>query len=439
MSDRDQRRPPGKHTGKPFRSGGPRKERGGDARPQGERAAFRDHPRSDKPAERPFKARGDKPFKPRGDKPFRSGEDRVPHRGARTEGERPFKSERPHGGRFKSAAERHDRPQGERAFKSRDDKPRDDKAFRPASAPYRGERSGERPSKSAGERPLYRGGERTPHEGKRPFKKKTWRPAGAKARDGAVLLFGWHSVKAALENPARKFFRLLASDNAAKRLSEDIDLTARLEQVKIEVVTSAVIEQMVGSEAVHQGLLAECEPLEGPDIEDLDPKGLVLVLDQITDPHNVGAMLRTAAAFGVEAVITTERHSPETTGVLAKAASGALEYVPIVTVVNLARAMEVLKDKGVFIVGLDSAGDRTLTDAPMRAPLALVLGAEGKGLRHLTRTNCDVVARLDLPGRIKSLNVSNATALALHVAMTKLEPAADDWTPVATDGGDAER
>jgi 23S rRNA (guanosine2251-2'-O)-methyltransferase len=166
--------------------------------------------------------------------------------------------------------------------------------------------------------------------------------------------------------------------------------------------------------------MAEADALAAPAIEDLAPKGLLLVLDQITDPHNVGAILRTAAAFAVEAVITTERHSPEATGVLAKAASGALEYVPVVTVVNLARGLEALKDKDVLLVGLDSTGESDLATAPLRAPLALVLGAEGKGLRHLTRTNCDVLARLDLPGRIKSLNVSNAAALALQVASTRL-------------------
>ena len=146
----------------------------------------------------------------------------------------------------------------------------------------------------------------------------------------------------------------------------------------------------------------------------------MLVLDQITDPHNVGAILRTAAGFAVSAVVTTARHSPEATGVLAKSASGALEYVPIVTVQNLARALEALKERGYLAIGLDSSGDSDLADVPLRAPLALVLGAEGKGLRQLTRTTCDAVARLDLPGRIKSLNVSNAAALALYVD----EPAA---------------
>jgi 23S rRNA (guanosine2251-2'-O)-methyltransferase len=143
------------------------------------------------------------------------------------------------------------------------------------------------------------------------------------------------------------------------------------------------------------------------------------VLDQITDPHNVGAILRSAAAFAVKAIVTTARHSPEATGVLAKAASGALEHVPIVTVQNLARALDALKQKNVLVVGLDSSGDADLAALPLSAPLALVLGAEGKGLRQLTRTTCDHVARLDMPGAIKSLNVSNATALSLYVATTK--------------------
>jgi 23S rRNA (guanosine2251-2'-O)-methyltransferase len=142
----------------------------------------------------------------------------------------------------------------------------------------------------------------------------------------------------------------------------------------------------------------------------------VLALDQITDPHNVGAILRSAAAFAVAAVVTTARHSPEATGVLAKSASGALEHVPLVTVQNLARGLASLKQRGFLLVGLDADGDVDLAAARLRQPLVLVLGAEGKGLRQLTRTTCDVVARLDLPGAITSLNVSNAAALALYIA-----------------------
>jgi 23S rRNA (guanosine2251-2'-O)-methyltransferase len=177
-----------------------------------------------------------------------------------------------------------------------------------------------------------------------------------------------------------------------------------------------VIDARLGPDAVHQGLLAEADALAAPAVADLETAGIVLVLDQITDPHNVGAIMRSAAAFGARAIVTTARHSPEATGVLAKAASGALELVPLVTVQNLARGLEELRGRGFMLVGLDSSGERDLGAVSLREPLALVLGAEGKGLRQLTRATCDHVVRIDLPGAIKSLNVSNAAALALYAA-----------------------
>ena len=246
------------------------------------------------------------------------------------------------------------------------------------------------------------------------------KPRGAPWRrpprsDDTVVLYGWHTVMAALANPQRRFRRLLATENAARRLAEEkLSPGAKLEMVRPEA-----IDALVGADAVHQGLYAETDPLPSPALEEV-VSGVLLVLDQITDPHNVGAILRSAAAFGVTAAVTTARHSPEVTGVLAKAASGALEYVPIVTIGNLAQALRTLKDLGTLLVGLDSSGEANLADVVFSAPVALVLGAEGKGLRQLTRTNCDVVARLDLPGAIKSLNVSNATALALYIATTRL-------------------
>jgi 23S rRNA (guanosine2251-2'-O)-methyltransferase len=235
-------------------------------------------------------------------------------------------------------------------------------------------------------------------------------------RDGATVLYGWHTVKAALENPQRRFHRLLATENAVRRLTED--------RVTFPIAPALVrpeeIMAIAGATAVHQGLYAEADPLASPELEDVATDGIVVVLDQITDPHNFGAILRSAAAFAVTAVVTTERHSPQASGVLAKAASGALEYVPVVTVVNLARALDELRELNTFLVGLDSGGDADLAAMPLSAPLALVIGAEGKGLRHLTRVRCDAIARLALPGRITSLNVSNATALALYVASSKL-------------------
>jgi 23S rRNA (guanosine2251-2'-O)-methyltransferase len=229
------------------------------------------------------------------------------------------------------------------------------------------------------------------------------------------MLYGWHTVKAALENPQRRIRRLLATENAARRLAADgIDLA-----LKPELVRPDEIAKLLSPDAVHNGVLAQAGPLPPRAIEDVDGT-IILALDQITDPHNVGAILRTAAAFGVSAVVTTARHSPEATGVLAKAASGALELVPMVALQNLARGLDHLRERGYLLAGLDGSGELDLSEAALRAPLALVMGAEGKGLRQLTRTTCDMVLRIDLPGQIKSLNVSNAAALALYVASRKL-------------------
>jgi 23S rRNA (guanosine2251-2'-O)-methyltransferase len=233
---------------------------------------------------------------------------------------------------------------------------------------------------------------------------------------GPAILYGWHTVKAALENRDRRIHRIMATENAMRRLADEgIALP-----VKPEVVRPDIIDARLGPDAVHQGLLAEVDPLTSPGVDELPADGIVLVLDQITDPHNVGAILRSAAGFAVRAIVTTARHSPEATGVLAKAASGALELVPLVTVQNLARGLEALRARGFLLVGLDSSGDTDLADVTLRRPLALVLGAEGKGLRQLTRATCDQVARIDLPGAIKSLNVSNAAALSLHIASRAL-------------------
>lgn len=230
------------------------------------------------------------------------------------------------------------------------------------------------------------------------------------------LLWGLHTVAEALANPARRIRRLRATENAWRRLQDD----GHAVRVVPEFVRPQDIDRALPETAVHQGVLLEADPLDPLDIADLPETGTVLVLDQITDPHNVGAILRSAAAFGVSALIMTNRHSPEATGVLAKAASGALEHVPLCLVQNLHRALLELGERGFLRVGLDSAASVRLEEAHLRAPLALVLGAEGKGLRQLTRETCDVVARLDLPGALTSLNVSNAAALALYVARSRL-------------------
>jgi len=234
--------------------------------------------------------------------------------------------------------------------------------------------------------------------------------------DGPVVIYGWHTVTAALQNPARRLRKLLATENAARRLTDE-DVKSALAP---EIVRPSAIAERLLPDAVHQGLYLETDPLPSPAVEDLPAKGIVLVLDQITDPQNVGAIFRSAAAFAAAAIVTTQRHSPEATGALAKAASGALELVPLVSVQNLARGLAALKASGFLVVGLDSSGDTDLAALPLRAPLALVLGAEGKGLRQLTKETCDHVARIELPGAITSLNVSNAAAVSLYVVSKKL-------------------
>lgn len=234
----------------------------------------------------------------------------------------------------------------------------------------------------------------------------------ASESDDLVILYGWHTVTAALRNPARRLRKFLVTDNAARRLHEE----GIASPLPPEIVRPSAIDDRLLPDAVHNGLYLEADPLPSPAIEDVPARGTVLVLDQITDPHNVGAIFRSAAAFAATAIVTTQRHSPDATAALAKAASGALEFVPLVIVQNLGRGLAALKERGFQIVGLDSDGDADLSDMTLPKPLALVLGAEGKGLRQSTRELCDKVARIDMPGEIKSLNVSNAAVLSLYIA-----------------------
>ncbi|MGP8233580.1 MAG: 23S rRNA (guanosine(2251)-2'-O)-methyltransferase RlmB [Methylovirgula sp.] len=242
-------------------------------------------------------------------------------------------------------------------------------------------------------------------------------PPFRRASAQVALLYGFHAVHEALRTKKRRPLALFATEAAAARLAEDCATAGLVPQI----VEAEDLSRKLGPEAVHQGVLLEAEPLPARSLDEIESKsGVVLVLDQITDPHNVGAIVRSAAAFGVDALVTTERHAPEFTGLLAKAASGGLEHVAIVHVVNLARALEELGELGYLRIGLDSEAPAALEEAPLTRPLALVLGAEDKGLRRLTRERCDLLARLDMPGAIKSLNVSNACAVALALARTRL-------------------
>jgi 23S rRNA (guanosine2251-2'-O)-methyltransferase len=224
------------------------------------------------------------------------------------------------------------------------------------------------------------------------------------------VIYGAHPVAEALKNPKRKFVKLTTTLNGAERLKE---FTQPL-GITPEIVNPKVLDRRLEPDAVHQGMILDAKPLRQPQLHEIEQSGVVVMLDQVTDPHNVGAILRTCAAFNVRALVTTARHSAEASGVLFKAASGAYEHVPFVKVTNLARAMEELREAGFRLVGLDSEAEIALGQVDKTPPLVLVLGAEGKGLRELTRRNCDVVAKLDFSGAIRSLNVSNAAAVALY-------------------------
>lgn len=232
------------------------------------------------------------------------------------------------------------------------------------------------------------------------------------------MLFGIHAVAAALANPNRHIRRILATENAVNRLAAAI----AERNLEVEPVRPKDLDRLLGADTVHQGVAIEAEPLPEPDLAQLIARagapdgGPLVVLDQVTDPHNVGAVLRSAAVFGAAGLVTTRRHSPPLNGTLAKSASGALELVPIALVQNLARSIDELKAAGVSVIGLDGEGETLLEDAPLSGTVAFVLGAEGKGLRQLTRETCSTICRIGTSQTLASLNVSNAAAIALHLA-----------------------
>lgn len=250
-----------------------------------------------------------------------------------------------------------------------------------------------------------------------PGRRATSRPKRPSGDDnGLVRLFGSHAVEAALRNPRRQVHRLLATENAERRLADAI----RARDVAVERANPHDLDRLLGADTVHQGLLLEADPLPEPTLDELRARaahaGPLVLLDHVTDPHNGGAVLRSAAAFGAAGLILTRRHSPPLDGALAKAASGALDLVPVLTVQNLARTMLELKEAGFRLIGLAGEAAARLEDEAFDGPCALVLGAEGKGLRQLTAETCDRLVSIMTAGPLASLNVSNAAAVALHWA-----------------------
>ncbi len=248
------------------------------------------------------------------------------------------------------------------------------------------------------------------------------------ADDGPILIFGVHAADAALRNPRRGIQKLFVTDNGENRLKDAIATRKQVDAIGIARVTPRDLDRRLGADTVHQGVLLECDPLPEPTLADLaelpDTSGPLVVLDQVTDPHNVGAILRSAAVFGAQGLVMTRRHSPPLGGVLAKSASGALEHVPVALVPNLARALIELGGLAYRRIGLDGTGNVDVVDEPFRGRVAIVMGAEGRGLRQLTREHCDVLARIAGSGPLGSLNVSNAAAVTLHLAAMRRRAAA---------------
>ena len=233
------------------------------------------------------------------------------------------------------------------------------------------------------------------------------------ADSSQLYIYGSHAVRAAVDNPKRHIKNLYLTENAAHELAE----TLAKRNIQAQISKSQQLASLLPPDAVHQGMVLETEPLPEPDLADLAASGKLLVLiDQVSDPRNVGAILRAAAVFGAGGIILPRRNSPPPSGTLAKTASGALEVVPLLAVANLARALETLHKAGYMSVGLDERSVTLIGDVPKDRPLAVVMGAEGSGLRRLTRETCDMLACLAVAddARFVTLNVATATAVTLY-------------------------
>jgi 23S rRNA (guanosine2251-2'-O)-methyltransferase len=237
--------------------------------------------------------------------------------------------------------------------------------------------------------------------------------SGHASSGGALFLFGKHAALAALANPMRKVKRVLVTKNTLSELGEK----AFGKHQNISISDAQRIESMLPAGSVHQGIAVEVSPLNQPSLAQWLGECAnkpVLLLDQVTDPHNVGAILRSAAAFDAGCVVQTDRSAPGESGVMAKSASGALEIVPLISVGNLSQALETLKKAGYWTAGLDGEAKESIAEAKLDNKTALVLGAEGRGLRRLTAERCDFLVKLPMSGKMESLNVSNAAAIALY-------------------------
>ena len=358
--------------------------------------------------------------KPDSYKPREGGFDKKPRRFDRDD-DRPARSERP---------ERRERSEGFSKAPSRFGKP---DSYKPREGgfdkkPRRFDRDDEKPARSSTPRYAKKPDFKKKHDEKRAAPrtptvvgKKGFQPRRETMNRQGVLLWGLHAVREAWLNADRKVYRLWITESARDSVETMFEQAAQKGLTRPEPILAqkAEIEHFLPHSTVHQGVALEVEPLQEPTLDDFlasdQENDLVIVLDQVTDPHNVGAILRSAAAFGARAVIVTERNAPNTTGTMAKTACGALEHVALIPVVNIARTLTTLKEENYWCVGLAEEGDHDMAASKLTTGrVALVMGAEGDGLRRLTREHCDELARLPTGGVIGSLNVSNAAAVALY-------------------------
>jgi 23S rRNA (guanosine2251-2'-O)-methyltransferase len=255
-----------------------------------------------------------------------------------------------------------------------------------------------------------------PKPGRKPAE-KLGRPAGkppSRRESGSEWLYGIHAVQAALANPDRKLGRAVLTPRATETIGKKL-----LSRVQVETLEPGAIDRLLPPGAVHQGAALEAWPLKSRDLDEIlaepaEGRRIILVLDQLSDPHNVGAILRTAASFNVSAVVVQDRHAPPQSGALAKAASGALDMIPYVEVVNIARALDQLAELGFWRIALAGDGEQSLAEAVPPGDVALVLGSEGDGIRRLVREHCEASALIPISSAMESLNVSNAAAIALY-------------------------
>lgn len=387
---------------KPKRSYGDKPERGGFG--DKSKRSFEDRPKRDF-GDKPKRDFGDKPKRSYGDKPERGGFGDKPKRSF---GDRPDRG---------SFGDKPKRSFGDRPQRDFGDKPKHSYGDKPERGGF-----GDKPKRSFGDRPQKSFGDRD----RGGFKSRDERPARSFGPRIEVSVYGIHAVQAALLNPEREIKAIYATEQDLPDLQPTLDqaLEDGIILPDVTIVEREALNRALPRDAVHQGVGIDAKPLEEIHLQDIirksevKKKSVVVLLDQVTDPHNIGAILRSACAFGADAVVVQSRNAPELNGLIAKTASGAAEHVPVIYETNLSRTIESLKEAGFFALALDERGEN-LEKAPAYEKTVLVMGAEGPGLRPLIKNNCDLLVKLPTSGPISSLNVSNAAAIALYAIASK--------------------